>query len=91
MVNCGLTARRRWRCRLDGLRFVITRDLIGRLTRSKPPVDLRTFDMLACAALSCHGTHSTLFDATHLSRRKRRLESGTAADRPPNSFRIMNE
>jgi hypothetical protein len=41
------------------VQMIIARNLIARLTRSKPSVNFSTLDMLACAAFSRHATHLT--------------------------------
>jgi hypothetical protein len=41
------------------VQIIIARNLTARLTRSKPPVNFSTLDMLACAAFSRHATHLT--------------------------------
>jgi hypothetical protein len=54
--GCG--AARRCRCRLEGFKLIGC-NLIPRFARGQPSVDLSAFDMLACAAFSCHGSHRT--------------------------------
>src|SRR5262249_48511615 len=41
------------------VQIIVARNLIARLTRSKPSVNFSALDMLACAAFSRHATHLT--------------------------------
>jgi hypothetical protein len=41
------------------VQMIVARNLIARLTPSKPSVNFSTLDMLACAAFSSHATRLT--------------------------------
>jgi hypothetical protein len=43
------------------VQIIIACNMIARLTRSEPSVNFSAFDMLTCAAFSCHVTHPTSY------------------------------